>query len=436
MKPVRPHTLKPVQQETARPKWQLSDSRSIGFMNDRRAFLYVTLSVLIMAHGSLVGPLGILVFYGMWLPKIQVKGVPTLKINRYNALPFIFMFWCLLSVMWSSYPKTSLYKALEYSSLVLCTLIISEVVRVRVYLRALAMGSTITLLIALLSRKYAIDYFTGTYSLVGYLGSKNQVGLFASILVVTSIVTLPIVKGSFNKLATCVVPMILGFYCVYASRSATSTIALAATLGVLGGMLIITWLPRGMRGFSFMFVLLWAIALVVMGGLLGWQEDVLHFFGKSSTLTGRTELWAKGLEYSQGQMLQGGGYAGFWVPGYMPAEHLWMKFGILSKRGFHFHNLYVQALADLGIVGASLLGMMILQTLRRAMKLALMKNMQATHIAAVAFAFMYFVRSLAEVDLLGTFAVGPLVFYAIMQMVSPRAEQTLQPEPTKTPHNS
>jgi exopolysaccharide production protein ExoQ len=82
----------------------MDESRKISYMNDRRAFLFVVLSVLILAHGSIIGPIGILAFYAMWLPQIQRRGVPVLKINRYNILPFAFLFWCLLSVLWSAYP--------------------------------------------------------------------------------------------------------------------------------------------------------------------------------------------------------------------------------------------------------------------------------------------------------------------------------------------
>lgn len=400
----------------------MDESRKISYMNDRRAFLFVVLSVLILAHGSIIGPIGILAFYAMWLPQIQRRGVPVLKINRYNILPFAFLFWCLLSVLWSAYPKVSFKNGGEYISLVICTLIIAEIVHARVFLRALALGSFLTLLFSYLSGNIAVDHMSGTYSLVGLLGSKNQIGLFASILVVLSIVTLPITRGSLNKLITCFMPALFGFYCLHLSQSATSILALGTTLMVLVGLMIINWMPRGMRGFTFMFAALWFISLLAVGWLLNWHEYIFSMFGKSSTLTGRTLLWEKAWIYSQDHLVAGRGYGAFWVPGYMPAEHLWLKFDIASKRGFHFHNLFIQALADLGVVGATLLALMIFQTLWRAMRLALKLDMQVMHVTAAAFAFMYAVRAMAEVDLLGTFGIGPVVFYVMMQLVAPRPD--------------
>jgi exopolysaccharide production protein ExoQ len=81
---------------------------------------------------------------------------------------------------------------------------------------------------------------------------------------------------------------------------------------------------------------------------------ILAATGKDITLTGRTDLWRIGLEQIAERPWLGTGYQAFWQPGNPEAEHLWRAFGIASRTGFHFHNLYLSNAVEIGIPGAAL----------------------------------------------------------------------------------
>jgi hypothetical protein len=83
-------------------------------------------------------------------------------------------------------------------------------------------------------------------------------------------------------------------------------------------------------------------------------DAILAATGKDITLTGRTDLWRVGLEQIAERPWLGQGYQAFWQPGNPEAEHLWRAFGIESRTGFHFHNLYLSNAVEIGIPGAAL----------------------------------------------------------------------------------
>jgi exopolysaccharide production protein ExoQ len=83
-------------------------------------------------------------------------------------------------------------------------------------------------------------------------------------------------------------------------------------------------------------------------------DAILAATGKDITLTGRTDLWRVGLEQIAERPWLGQGYQAFWQPGNPEAEHLWRAFGIESRTGFHFHNLYLSNAVEIGIPGAAM----------------------------------------------------------------------------------
>ena len=90
-----------------------------------------------------------------------------------------------------------------------------------------------------------------------------------------------------------------------------------------------------------------------------WRASTLLLgaFGKDSTLTGRTYLWAEGLAAAGAAPTFGTGYYAYWVQGFPEAERLWEEFYITSRSGFHFHNTYIEALVELGVVGFALVAL-------------------------------------------------------------------------------
>lgn len=400
------------------------------YIGDRRASLYVAASTIIMAHGSIFGPASIVLFYAMWLPRIRSNGRLAIRFGKNTALTIALAAWCCASAAWSQYPAKSIYSALEYTSLIACALIMASRVRMAPFLRGLVYGSSLTLLAALASGRFGVDPFSGKYSLVGQFGSKNVVGLFAELLVLGALILFPYTRGVLPRTLGCALPGLLGLACLHLSKSATSVISLVGATTLLAVLYAVTRMPRNGRLVTFFAVAAWLSAVSAAGYFLEWDRAVLEFFGKSTTLTGRTSLWDKGVAHGLESPVVGHGFASFWVVGHLPAEQLWYRYGIYGRVGFHFHNLYIQAFVDLGVVGAGLIAMILAQVMLKAATLILRHGMQLGYVAPAAFASMFAIRSFAEVDIMGTYGIGTMVFFALPpRLVAVPASGTRAPVP-------
>jgi exopolysaccharide production protein ExoQ len=98
--------------------------------------------------------------------------------------------------------------------------------------------------------------------------------------------------------------------------------------------------------------------------------------------------------------------------GNVPAEHLWYKFGIWHRSGFHFHNLFVQSFVDIGIIGAAMLAFVLLVPFTKSLSTCLSQSGSFNRLMC-AVLLVYVVRSYTEVDIIGTYSIGPFVFYSI-----------------------
>lgn len=91
------------------------------------------------------------------------------------------------------------------------------------------------------------------------------------------------------------------------------------------------------------------------GTVDSWLQALL---GRDSTLTGRTPLWEAIWESVRQHPILGAGYDGFWVAGNTQAEYLIQSVG---WDAYHAHNGYLEVLNTIGVVGAFLLFLTLVQ---------------------------------------------------------------------------
>ena len=385
----------------------------------KRAILYVALSVLVMSFSSMFSVVPILLFLLLWMRHAFYKGVfmlrPTASLALTVALPFLACY----SIFWSQQPGRSLYSGLEFLAMALCAVIIGRGVSAVVFARGLTLGIAIALVITFADGTYAVDYESQRSALVGLFGSKNQVGFLASIGVYTSLVLFFSRIGGWQKFFFAVLPFAVCLPALYASHSATSLASLVLGIGAAAALFCLTRLGHGRRNVgaalvAFTFATLAVIILAVGADI---TSPVLEALGKSPTLTGRTYLWGEGIRLGMEHPLLGQGYAAFWTPGNGEAERLWEKFFIAARTGFHFHNLFVQGFIDLGFAGvvilAALMGTTLIQSLR-----AVWRESGADSFYAFGIVFIFLVRGIVEVDLMGPFGLGPLLFLPLIPMLA------------------
>lgn len=375
---------------------------------DSRAIPFVAITTLVMAFSMLAGPLSIILMYALWLPLIYYKGQFTIRPSVGIIFPILFALYCLLSSIWSDYPAHSLYSATQYASMIMCAIIIAQRVNLNTFLKGIALGTTLVLMVPLL-----ID----TTTAMRIFGSKNQIGFFAEISVFTSTLLFFHIKKSPQQLfAFCIMPFLISSICLITSHSASSVLSTAAVL-------TITALAYGVGTFSktarlpiLLLILFGAftIAFSLYAFQIDLQGEVLEFFGKDRTLTGRTDLWADGLSFAKQRLVLGDGYSAFWMQGRPEAERLWAEFYIDAKTGFHFHNLFVQTLVDLGITGLILLITMLGVLVIRSMKNLLRHGALLGTLFPLGLSFLFLTRSLVEVDILNAYGIGPLLFFSAL----------------------
>ncbi|TKT69337.1 O-antigen ligase family protein [Aquamicrobium sp. LC103] len=260
--------------------------------------------------------------------------------------------YCLVSVLWSQFPSITLRHGLQLA----ITFVIAIVIANRV------------------SPASLFRYLFGIYG-IGVIGSlmfghvRDDIGAWVGIF------------GSKNAFAAVVSAFILTSLAVLIDKTAPRLMRLAAVPGLIvsGPLLllaqstgaIIVMIPAVAMAllihFSRRFSKVQRICLgtlIGLGGTIGiillstygdaLFAGLLDYSGKDTTLTGRTDLWDFG-KYIIGQHpVLGVGYQAFWVQGYNPAEGLWADFGIQERRGFNFHNTYINNAVEIGVLGLGL----------------------------------------------------------------------------------
>jgi exopolysaccharide production protein ExoQ len=397
-------------------------ARAFPCIPDKAAILYVALSVIIMAYSALFTVFPILVFLLLWFRHIFYKGVYVLAPSQALFSVLIFPFLCCYSAFWSDYPSMTLYHGIELLTLVISTIIMMRVVRLEALIKGLLLGIVITMGITLASGNYTEDYLSKTWALTGYFGSKNEVGFFAEIGIYLSLLMLTGRGTIFQKVIFSLLPMGLCALCLVLSKSATSVASLAILLSLSAAAYIITRIPRRLRGLALtgMLFSLMTCGVIVAAARLDIFNATLDVLGKSPTLTGRTYLWAEGIKNGLIRPLLGYGYSAFWVPGRPEAEQYWYEFAIPEKTGFHFHNLFIQTFVDLGVAGLLAMIWMLFANCSRGLRLIWRRGMTPESGFALGLSLLFLLRSCFEVDALGPYGLGPLLFFSLILI--PEAE--------------
>ncbi len=387
---------------------------------DGAAMLYVALSVIIMAYSSLFTVFPILIFLLLWFRHIFYKGVYILRPSAAAFAVLTFPLFACYSAFWSDYPLTTIYHGIELLTLAVSTVIMARIVRIKPFIRGLLLGIIVIMGVTLASGNYAEDYMSKTRSLMGFFGSKNEVGFFAEIGIYLSLLILLASRTTFfEKIIFSLFSLGLCSVCLDLSKSATSVASLAILLSLCTAAYMITRIPRQLRGLALMGILFGLITggVVIATAHFDIVNTILDALGKSPTLTGRTYLWAEGLKNGMDRPILGYGYSAFWVSGRPQAEQYWYEFFIPEKSGFHFHNLYIQAFVDLGLAGLLLMGWMLLASCGRGLSLVWRSGVTLESGLVFGLSLLFLLRSCFEVDVLGPYGMGPLLFFSLIPIL-------------------
>jgi exopolysaccharide production protein ExoQ len=99
------------------------------------------------------------------------------------------------------------------------------------------------------------------------------------------------------------------------------------------------------------------------------------------------------------------------VQGFAEAERLWNEFYITTRTGFHFHNTYIEALVELGFVGATMVSLLMLRTLYGHVSAVIFRAWQADSVILFGVMVLLLIRSFVEVEILNPYIMGSFLMY-------------------------
>ena len=280
---------------------------------------------------------------------------PTLRAARYAfALPAL----CLVSVIWAADPVP----AIRHGVLLALTMVIAGGMAARLDKRQFVVSLLLSQgLMAVWSVLDGTVVWSGGLdggtSLVGIFPHKNVIGQRMMLLTLACGAVL-LVRGYRPWLrATAMMLLPIALYLLVGSRSATAIILVFGAMSVLLFARFV-WQPalavRGARpviASGLLVALPLALLLLEVVLRVDIARDLLGAFGKDTSLTGRTDIWALGNESVRDHPFLGVGAGNFWTFDSWSAVQMSRRMGMENVEGFNFHNAYYEAVVHLGLFG-------------------------------------------------------------------------------------
>ncbi len=291
-----------------------------------------------------------------------------------NAVILAYPVACLMSVLWSKAPLDTAVSGIQLTM----TFVIASYLGARYALAALmrALVIVLALAVALSLLHGATGVFpwpvhSRTGGLLGVFSQKNMLGqraLFA-IVVLLAIWLMPRRDASVGSKRLVMVAMAPSLLALGLSQSMTSVLLV---LPLAGALAVICWrqIPPSVAVIMAMgaglVIALLPLALAVAG--MDPLGTVLAAVGKDATLTGRTELWQVARSVWSDYPLLGVGYGAFWAaPEFANARLITQHAGAVTS--VSFHNFVLEILVGTGLLGLAAMGLLILATVRRLLRL-------------------------------------------------------------------
>jgi len=295
------------------------------------------------------------------------------------------LFWTCLSILWSYAPLVTTRHIIALCGTTLFSVYVVNNIGIQKYIRLLA----ISLLIINISSYFFIIFFPdiGIGHVVsaewkGIFTHKNHLGKAASLSVMIFFyLFLTVKKEKWVWFAGLLASTGLLIGC----QSAAATIISVCTVIVMSAYYLAKKMPALLWG-----ILLGSLALLFISQLffhLPTGGQILGYFGKDETLTGRTQLWDFSIHMALRKPWLGYGYGGFWLGSKGPSAEAWagMRMGMDIT---HSHNGFIEIALGVGGVGLFLSIAAYLQGIFRAIKFQ-SKKTSGVHYAIYLFLLLW-----------------------------------------------
>ncbi len=291
------------------------------------------------------------------------------QFGRLNVPLILFLSYCGVSVLWSDFPFVAFKRWIKAVGDVLMILIVLTDIEPTVALKRLfsRAGFALIPLSILLIRYYPTlgrDYspWTGAAYNIGVATGKNGLGYVALFFGVVSVWRLCLLfrdhdiaehRGPFVANA---ITLVLALWVFQMAHSATSFFCFLAG----SALIMIASIRVIARERAVIHMIVAAMLFVVVYGLLLNPElGLSEMAGRDPSLTGRTRIWNEALDLTVDPLF-GAGYESFWLGDRV--EQFWRRNWEHPNQA---HNGYLEVYLDLGYVGVSLVGFVMISGYRR-----------------------------------------------------------------------
>ncbi|MBW0003949.1 MAG: O-antigen ligase family protein [Hyphomicrobiales bacterium] len=330
----------------------------------------------------------------------------------HGGLIWLFIALWLVSMLWSPVPDLSFRSGLQVLLTVGGALIMVRALPATYFISALMFALLVATVASLADPREQLNY--GGLAMVGIFGSKNQFGLSQALLLMVSSWVLIDVRRTWMVRVVALVGIVLGLALMAAARSLDST---AVAIGALAcsycafrlNRFAPRWRPLILIGLISVIMIV-SIFLLIFGEELDLIRHGLEYFGKDTTLTGRTVLWDRAAKIMEESPFLGTGAQGFWVEGNPYAEELWARFQP-GRSGYNFHNLWYETGVQFGYVGLILVFWIIARTSLSTLRWA-MRTLSVESCFFLAFVIFVDVRTFVESELLSQFSMLTVLLVA------------------------
>jgi O-antigen ligase len=257
---------------------------------------------------------------------------------------WLLLFWTCMSVVWSGAAWVTTRQVIALCGTTLFSVYLVNNLEIQKYIKLLAVSLLVINISSYLVIVFLPDIGIGhvvSDEWKGIFSHKNHLGKAVSLSIpVFSYLILTVKKGKWIWL--------LGlFSSVGLLIGSQSTAALIISLFIMM-VVMIFYLAKKIPA------LLWATVLgsIIFLTLIPLPStgQILEYFGKDETLTGRTPLWKFCVFMAQKKPLLGYGYGAFWLGAEGPSAQVWMdvNMGINSN---HCHNGFLDVALGVGGIG-------------------------------------------------------------------------------------
>src|SRR3984957_6525537 len=373
----------------------------LGMLGGCAFILTQALLVMVLAPGDTPGegnPLWRLILAASYLGIFGILLADyrsALFVARRNEFLVTLVLLALVSCLWANTPTLVLQRSVAVLGATLFGIALAVRLSLQEQLRLLSWVFRIIAVLSLafiaLAPRYGISDWPHEGDWRGIFGHKNGLGAYMALaaLVEWYLPTETHADRLFNFLALVLSGVLLVF-----SNSMTAMVTLGESLVFIE----IYKLARKRLRIPMFAVVSAIVLLLVSGGTLLFTgtEAVTGAVGRSSNLTGRTDIWRWVLSYAMERPVLGYGFSGFW--GGASPESL-----ALDRRlGVHImyaHNGYLDTLLTLGSVGLVLALVFLGIGIRRAFYRS-EQHESSLDFWPLAFLFFFVVHNLAECTIL------------------------------------